>query len=142
MLRLVVFGLVLPLLLSCAESYTNLPRQYIGKDFQRMSLTNRIGAHKGVKVRYYLKTFDKDGYLAICGAYLSEGGIADAFGEWVSQASVTIGSRDNVVAPARFMAEVHRGGDRSARCVKTTVKAESYLLYGRPRLVGRSVRMY
>lgn len=29
MFRLIAFALVMPLLLSCAETYTDLPRQYI-----------------------------------------------------------------------------------------------------------------
>ncbi|MBT5050685.1 MAG: hypothetical protein HOM58_19435 [Rhodospirillaceae bacterium] len=143
MLRLMAVILLMPLLLSCAETYTDLPRQYIDRDFQRVSLTNRIGAHKGIKVRYYIKTFEKEGKLAICGAYLNDGtGIAEAFGEWVSRASVTIGSRDNIVAPARFMGEVYRRGERAARCVKTELVADDFLLNGRARLVGKSVRMY
>lgn len=105
-------------------------------------LTVRWGADSsGTKTDVYLRRFDKDGRLALCGFRTPATGMDEVLiHKWFRNAQLMVD--DEVVASASFLvprqAETHEF-DAEARCVQTDLEATVMRLYSGMRLQGRRV---
>ena len=104
------------------------------------------GTFGGLTSTYYVKTYELDGMMAVCGARVSErtGFFDDLADQWFVQAFVVVGSRDNKIVSASFMAEALPETPRSeivANCVKSTVSATETLLNARAAVTGEGIEI-
>lgn len=95
----------------------------------------------GTKTDVYLRRFDKDGRLALCGFRTPSPGMDEILiHKWFRNAQLTV--NDEVIASASFIvarqAKAHQW-DAQARCVQTNLEATPMRLYGGMRLQGRRV---
>ena len=95
----------------------------------------------GTKTDVYLRRFDKDGRLALCGFRTPSSGMDEVLiQKWFRNAQLTVD--DEVIAAASFIvarkAKAHQW-DAEARCVQTDLEATPMRLYGGMRLKGRRV---
>lgn len=130
------------LLTSCVTSGDPLPPTVVDDSFDKISVrfSNSLGTPE--TVTYYLKIFDQDGMIAVCGTsvLLNKGVIDQLMDRWLDEASVALNSRSNTIVSARFIGQVEAGQKtKPANCVKTATPATPDSLSARARLVGNTV---
>ena len=121
-----------------------LPQQRVDDSFDKRTL-RWSGDFGGARSIYYIKTFEESGKLAVCAARIMEDTaiFEDLSNSWFDQAYVMIGSNDNPVVSAQFVAAVKQplsGGDIMARCVRTDAPASVSNLARRVFVSGGEVR--
>jgi hypothetical protein len=123
------------------DNYTLLPQRYVDNSYDTKRIKWRGTFRDAISV-YYLKLFDDNGTLGICGARVSErtGVFEDITSDWFDQAFVVIGRRPGKrIASARFLSETDpdlKKNQIKARCIKTTIPATQDLLISSVRVTG------
>ncbi len=145
-MRLLAAAVGLVALTGCVAGGTLLAKQDVDDSFTEVTL-RWAGTFGGTTSTYYIKSFEKDGMIALCGVRVSEeAAVADDLaGTWVEQARVAVGGRQNTIASGRFMNEVPAGTPRdqmTAMCIRTITPATAALLAVTPRLVGGAVEIH
>jgi hypothetical protein len=132
-------------LVGCASTDigTIIAQQPIDSSFEKITLRWK-GTFGGANSVYYLKTFEQDGKVAVCGARVNEDTAVfdDLSDTWFDKAYVTIGSAQNKVASARFITGIDAptvGRGAMARCVRTEAPANYSNLNGRARVRGGAI---
>lgn len=147
LILLMAFGLMVLTLPGCKTvgSPTSLTDTTVDRTFDKKRIRFRNSIGTPVYESYYLKVFEVDGRIALCGvAIRSEGGIMDELWDrWLENAFVVINERSNKITSARFMNMVDRNDNpKRARCVKTDRIATTSELAGRTGLAGSSVTVW
>ncbi len=142
-MRLLAAAVGLLALTGCVTEGTLLAKQDVEDSFTEVTI-RWAGTFGGTTSTYYIKSFEKDGMIALCGVRVGEeGGSADELTDkWFEQGQVAIGSRKNTITSARFIAAVPPSTPRdqmTARCIKTNTPATDSLLGASPRVVGGEV---
>ena len=135
-------------LLGCATEgdISRLPVENVDASYKKKTL-RWSGTFGGSTSTYYIKAFNKDGMIALCGVRVGEqAGVADDLADvWFEGASVYIGRRGNRIASARFIGAVEPDTPRDkmeAYCIKTTTPAEDTVIYQPIGLVGGAIEIW
>ena len=103
-MRLSMAAIGMIALVGCVSEGTQLPSEIVDSSYTKHTLT-WSGSFAGLTTSYYMKSFEKDGKLALCAVRETGDGTAeDLADEWFTQARVVIGSEKNTIISGRLMA--------------------------------------
>lgn len=145
-MRLLIAAVGMVALMGCVADGTLLPQENVDASYTEVTL-RWSGTFGGSTTTYYIKSFEKDGMIALCGVRVTEvSAVADDLADlWFEQGQIAIGSRQNTVTSARFMGAVPPSTPRDqmmARCIKTNTPATDSLLGASPRVVGDEIVIF
>ena len=141
--RLPITTLMAALLItSCASFGDPLPPTVVDDTFRKITLQFRTSLGRPETVQYYLKLYEQDGKLAVCGVSVLTGrGVVDQLADlWLNEAFVYVRNRSNHIVRARFIGQVPASRiSKPANCIRTETPATPALLRARVGLTGGSV---
>ena len=130
------------LLVSCASPGQPLPSTVVDGTFQTRAILFRNTAGTPERVTYYLKLFDQDGMLAVCGVWvtLGKGAMDQLIDRWFDEAFVVMQKSSKRIVSTRFFGQIEASTKiKPANCVKSTTPATLDLLTSRAVLRGIEV---
>ena len=141
--RLAIAPIAALLLASCAAMFgENMPSTVVDNTFTKRTIKFSMGAGIPEDITVYLKVFNQDGMLAVCGVSgLTGKGVLDQFMDlWKNDAFVAVKSASKKIVSARFIGQIEEyEKTKPANCVKTTTPSTPELLNARVTLAGGSV---
>lgn len=147
LISLLAFATMVLVLPGCETtgSTVKLSDTVVDRTFDKKHIRFRNSLGTPVFQTYYLKLFESDGKLAICGVAVRANSnfMDELWDRWLENASVVIDERSNRITSARFMNMVDEDANpKRARCIQTQRLATDGLLLGRTGLVGSSVTVF
>lgn len=147
LITLMAFSVMVLALPGCETtgSPTKLSDTFVDSSFEKKRIRFRNSLGTPVYQYYYLKVFETEGKIALCGvAVQADGGFMDELWDrWLENAYVVINHRSDKIASARFMNRVGATErQKRARCIKSDRAAARHLLNGRAGLSGGSVTVF
>ena len=119
-----------------------LPSTVVDDTFQKHSLTFNNTAGTPETVTHYVKFFDKDGIIAVCGVWvlLGKGAMDQLIAQWFDEATIVLNSRSNKIVSSHFIAQASENTQsKRATCVKSAKPATPALLNGHIGFDGMEV---